>query len=110
VVLGPDKMIYVMNGNHTKVPKDIAETSPHIHYQEDFLLARQWDAGGHAVGILAPGGHVLRTDPEGKRWELMLAGFRHAVQRAAHAGPIQLRPKPRNAVTRVLRPAQHAAA
>jgi putative heme-binding domain-containing protein len=78
VVLGPDKMIYVMNGNHTKVPKAISDDSPHKNYQEDFLLARQWDAGGHAVGILAPGGYVVRTDPEGKRWELMLAGFRNA--------------------------------
>ncbi len=78
VVLGPDKMIYVMNGNHTKVPKDIAGNSPHKNFQEDFLLARQWDAGGHAVGILAPGGYVLRTDPEGRKWELLLAGFRNS--------------------------------
>ena len=78
VVLGPDKMIYVMNGNHTKVPKGIAEKSPHKNFQEDFLLERQWDAGGHAVGILAPGGHVLRTDPEGKKWELLLGGFRNS--------------------------------
>lgn len=78
LVLGPDKMIYMMNGNHTKVPKGIAENSPHKNYQEDFLLARQWDANGHAVGILAPGGYVVRTDPEGKNWELMLAGFRNS--------------------------------
>ena len=78
VVLGPDQMIYVMNGNHTKLPDDLAATSPHRNYQEDFLLPRQWDANGHAVGIMAPGGHILRTDPEGKRWELVLAGFRNA--------------------------------
>lgn len=78
VVEGPDKMIYVMNGNHTKVPKGLEPNSPHKNYQEDFLLARQWDANGHAVGILAPGGYVLRTDPEGKKWELILAGFRNS--------------------------------
>jgi putative heme-binding domain-containing protein len=78
LVLGPDKMIYMMNGNHTKVPKGIAEDSPHKNYEEDFLLARQWDANGHAVGILAPGGYVVRTDPEGKKWDLMLAGFRNS--------------------------------
>jgi putative heme-binding domain-containing protein len=78
VVEGPDHMIYVMNGNHTKVPKGIEPNSPHKNYQEDFLLARQWDANGHAVGILAPGGYVLRTDPEGKKWELVLAGFRNS--------------------------------
>jgi putative heme-binding domain-containing protein len=77
VVEGPDKMIYVMNGNHTKVPKGLAESSPHKNYEEELLLARQWDANGHAVGILAPGGHILRTDPEGKKWELVLAGFRN---------------------------------
>jgi len=78
VVEGPDGMIYVMNGNHTKVPDGISQESPHRNYQEDLLLPRQWDAGGHAVGVLAPGGHILRTDPEGRRWELMLAGFRNA--------------------------------
>jgi putative heme-binding domain-containing protein len=78
LALGPDKMIYVMNGNHTKVPAGMAADSPHKNFEEDFLLPRQWDAGGHAVGILAPGGYVVRTDPEGKRWQLMLAGFRNA--------------------------------
>src|SRR2546422_3768597 len=78
LALGPDKMIYVMDGNHTKVPKGIAPTSPHKNYQEDFLLPRQWDANGHAVGILAPGGYVVRTDPQGKTWQLVLAGFRNS--------------------------------
>ena len=44
VVLGPDKMIYVMEGNHTKLPSGLEENSPHKNYQEDFLLPRQWDA------------------------------------------------------------------
>lgn len=78
VVEGPDKMIYVMNGNHTKLPEGVATNSPHKNYQEELLLPRLWDAGGHAVGILAPGGHVLRTDPEGKNWELLLGGFRNS--------------------------------
>ena len=78
VTCGPDGMIYVMNGNHTKLPDGIVTNSPHQHYDEDFLLPRQWDAGGHAVGILAPGGQILRTDPQGKKWELVLAGFRNS--------------------------------
>ena len=77
VVEGPDKMIYVMNGNHTKLPKGLEPDSPHKNYQEELLLPRQWDPGGHAVGILAPGGYIVRTDPEGKKWELLLAGFRN---------------------------------
>ena len=78
VVAGPDGMIYVMNGNHTKVPEGISANSPHKNFQEDHLLPRLWDANGHAVGILAPGGHVLRTDPAGRHWELLLAGFRNS--------------------------------
>jgi glucose/arabinose dehydrogenase len=78
LVMGPDKMIYMMNGNHTKLPAGIDPASPHKNYEEDLLLPRQWDANGHAVGILAPGGYIVRTDPEGKKWELMLAGFRNS--------------------------------
>ena len=78
VVEGPDKMMYVMNGNHTKVPEGVTKDSPHQRYGEDLFLPRQWDANGHAVGILAPGGYVVRTDPAGKNWELMLAGFRNS--------------------------------
>ena len=77
VTEGPDGMIYVMNGNHTKVPEGISINSPHKNYGEDLFLPRMWDANGHAVGVLAPGGYVLRTDPEGKNWELMLGGFRN---------------------------------
>ncbi len=78
VVAGPDGMIYVINGNMTKLPAGISTNSPHKNFQEDMLLPRLWDANGHAVGIFAPGSHILRTDPEGKKWELLLAGFRNA--------------------------------
>ncbi len=78
VALGPDNKLYVMNGNHTAVPEGIAASSPYRNYREDFLLPRQWDGNGHAAGILAPGGYVVRTDAEGKTWELMLGGFRNA--------------------------------
>lgn len=77
LVLGPDKMIYMINGNHTKLVDGISPTSPHQRYNEDYLLPRLWDANGHAVGIMAPGGHIYRTDAEGKNWELLLAGFRN---------------------------------
>ncbi|HNQ72396.1 MAG TPA: c-type cytochrome [Verrucomicrobiota bacterium] len=78
VLPGPDGRLYMMNGNHTKLPEGITPDSPHKNYQEDFLLPRLWDANGHAVGIMAPGGQLLRTDPAGKQWELLLAGFRNA--------------------------------
>ena len=78
VRLGPDQSLWVMNGNHTKVPPGIAPDSPLQNFAEDLLLPRLWDPNGHAKGILAPGGHLLKTDPDGRRWELFCGGFRNA--------------------------------
>ena len=77
VVLSPDgKSLYVVGGNHTKLPNPEKSLMPR-NFEEDNLLPRMWDAGGHAVGIMAPGGWVCRTDPQGKEWELFSAGFRN---------------------------------
>jgi putative heme-binding domain-containing protein len=78
LAIGPDNKIYVINGNHTDVPAGLSPQSPHRNYREDHLLPRQWDGNGHAAGKLAPGGYVLRADPDGKNWEMVLAGFRNA--------------------------------
>ncbi len=75
--LGPDGMLYVLAGNHTKLPAGIASDSPHRNYAEDHLLPRQWDGNGHATGILAPGGYIVRTDLDGKNWDVVCAGFRN---------------------------------
>lgn len=77
VLPGPDGAIYVMNGNHTKVPPEAAANSPYRNYAEDLLLPRQWDANGHAKGVLAPGGYILRGDPDGTSWTLICGGFRN---------------------------------
>jgi putative heme-binding domain-containing protein len=77
IVLSPDgKSLYVCAGNHTTIPDPETARLPR-NWAEDQLLPRMWDAGGHAVGILAPGGWVAKTDPEGKSFELVAAGFRN---------------------------------
>lgn len=77
VVLGPDgKSLYVAGGNHTKIPDPETSRVPR-NWQEDLLLPRMWDAGGHAVGVLAPGGWVCRTDADGRAWELVSGGYRN---------------------------------
>src|SRR5262249_31427541 len=78
LTLGPDNKIYVINGNFTNVPAGLSPESPHRNYREDLLLPRQWAGSGFAAGRLSPGGYVLRTDADGKTWELLLAGFRNA--------------------------------
>lgn len=77
VELGPDGNLYVMAGNHTKPPADLAPTSPHKNWAEDHVLPRQPDGNGHATGVMAPGGYVCRVSPDGKNWEFFCAGFRN---------------------------------
>ncbi|MCA9141809.1 MAG: c-type cytochrome [Planctomycetaceae bacterium] len=77
IVLSPDgKSLYVCAGNHTDLPNPEESRVPR-NWQEDQLLPRMWDAGGHAVGKLAPGGWVCKTDPDGKTFELVGSGFRN---------------------------------
>ena len=78
VILGPDgKSLYVCAGNHTK-PLDSYDTylAPKI-WAEDIFLPRHWDPNGHARGITAPGGWIARTDPEGKKWDLVSIDYRN---------------------------------
>ncbi|MEX0791925.1 MAG: heme-binding protein, partial [Pirellulaceae bacterium] len=76
--LSPDgKSIYVVAGNHTKPPENFDHSRVPANWDEDLILPRQWDARGHARGILAPGGWVAKTDPEGKAWEIISSGYRN---------------------------------
>lgn len=90
--LSPDgKSIYCIAGNHTRPPfepKDLADLPEAerakftsrlpTNWNEDHLLPRQWDANGHAVGIMAPGGWIAKTDPDGKTWDIISSGYRNA--------------------------------
>ena len=58
-------------------PKGFQKTRVPSNWNEDYLLPRQWDANGHARGILAPGGYIAKTDPEGKEWEIVSIGYRN---------------------------------
>ncbi|MEC9093949.1 MAG: heme-binding protein, partial [Planctomycetota bacterium] len=77
VILSPDrKSLFVCGGNHTEIPNPESSRVPR-NWSEDQLLPRMWDAGGHAVGKLAPGGWICKTDPQGKQWELVSSGYRN---------------------------------
>jgi putative heme-binding domain-containing protein len=77
--LSPDgQSIYIICGNHTLPPEKIDASRLPTNWQEDLLLPRMWDANGHARGILAPGGWVAKTDPEGKTWEIVTSGYRNS--------------------------------
>jgi putative heme-binding domain-containing protein len=77
LALSPDgKSIFFINGNHTDVPKTLADNRM-VATGEDHLIPRMWDPNGHAKGILAPGGYICKTDPEGKTVKLFAGGFRN---------------------------------
>jgi putative heme-binding domain-containing protein len=84
--LSPDgQSIYVVCGNHTMPPEKIDASRVPRNWGEDHLLPRQWDANGHARGILAPGGWVAKTDPDGKTWEVVTSGYRNSYDMAFNA-------------------------
>lgn len=77
IILSPDKKsLYVCCGNHTP-PTDFSSSRVPRIWNEDQLLPRMWDAGGHAVGMMAPGGWIAQVSPDGQDWQLLASGFRN---------------------------------
>ncbi|WP_185958255.1 c-type cytochrome [Fodinibius sediminis] len=75
-----NKELYVVNGNHT-APPDFTSTRV-TNWEEDILLPRQWDARGHARGILAPGGYIARINPMATQWDIISIGYRNTYDAA----------------------------
>jgi len=67
--------LYVVNGNHTPHPAFDAQRVS--GWEEDILLPRNWDARGHARGVMAPGGVIQRVSPDGSHWEAYSIGYRN---------------------------------
>ena len=77
IVLGPDGMIWMINGNYATIPEPLVDPSPHAGWAEDIVIERLWDPRGHAVGKMSPGGVLLRTDLDATEWEIIAAGMRN---------------------------------
>lgn len=76
--LGPDGLIYIVCGNFAHPEKEADPHSPHRNFYEgDLIKPKYEDAGGHAVGVKAPGGTILRTDTSGSVVELVAGGFQN---------------------------------
>lgn len=82
ILLSPDgQSLTIISGNQTKVT-DIASSRVPLNWSEDHLLPRLWDGNGFMKGVLAPGGWIAKTDPNGEKWELMATGFRNEYDAA----------------------------
>ncbi|PWJ58945.1 putative heme-binding domain-containing protein [Dyadobacter jejuensis] len=77
IVLSPDKKsLYVVAGNHTDLPEMDIYRLPK-NWGDDNLFPLIKDPRGHANDRHAPGGWIAHTDPDGKKWELISAGYRN---------------------------------
>jgi len=82
ILPSPDgKTLTIVSGNQCKVPEINSSRVP-LNWSEDHLLPRLWDGNGFMKGVLAPGGWIARTDPDGKTWELIATGFRNQYDAA----------------------------
>lgn len=82
IILSFDKKsLYVISGNHTDAPEMDAYRLP-SNWQYDQLFPLIKDPRGHANDRKEPGGWIANVDPDGKRWELISAGYRNAFDMA----------------------------
>ncbi|HLX60978.1 MAG TPA: c-type cytochrome [Planctomycetota bacterium] len=85
IVLGPDKMLYMVCGNFTTLPDGLSPTSPHRNYADDLVLPRTEDGNGFGAGKVPPGGFIARMDLDGKNPELFASGQRNTYDIALNA-------------------------
>ena len=76
--LGPDGMLYVIIGNGSQFTGTPDRSSPYQFFYEGDLIPRFEDPGGHAMGVAAPGGTIVRVSLDGKRKEIVAGGIRNA--------------------------------
>lgn len=78
LTLGPDGLLYIIVGNHAGPAGEVDPSSPYKNFYEGDLVPRYEDPGGHAVGVKAPGGVILRTDTEGSLVQTFAGGIRNS--------------------------------
>ena len=77
IVLGPDGFIYLVIGNDVSFPAGTSPDSPYRDPRNDHLLPNPHDAG-HDNRV----GYILRTDRDGREWEVIAGGLRNQVDLA----------------------------
>jgi putative heme-binding domain-containing protein len=81
VVSEDGKGLYLVSGNHSRVPDDVRSLQPPV-WGEDTLTWPMPDPQGHAAGIKAPGGWICRISPDGAEWTMVASGLRNSVDLA----------------------------
>jgi len=82
--LGPDGMIYVVLGAQVEAVGKTGDGETLRDVYEGDLLPRYEDPGGHARGVKAPGGTIIRTNAEGTVVERVAGGLRNPYDIVFH--------------------------
>ncbi len=85
IAFGPDGFLYISMGNHVRIPRDPDVLQSYAPpYEGDLVQPRFEDPGGHASGVKAPGGTVMRYDLAGRTLSMVAGGLRNAYDLAFH--------------------------
>jgi len=85
VVLGPDGALWLIHGNNVTLTTNLVPNSQLQHYTNDSLIPCPFDDAMFDGDVLLPAGHILRTDKDGKQFELFAGGFRNPLDIAFNA-------------------------
>jgi hypothetical protein len=77
--LGPDAMIYLVLGNGSRVDRKVGAFSPYRNAYEGDMVPRMEDPKGHAAGVEAPGGTIVRCSIDGNKVETFAGGLRNTT-------------------------------
>ena len=86
IVPTPDgKGLFLVAGNMSPLPAKVDKSRPVFGlWDEDHVLPRNRDGRGHASNVMAPGGWIVRVDPDGKNVELISQGYRNQYDIGVH--------------------------
>jgi putative heme-binding domain-containing protein len=84
--LGPDGMIYLVLGSHVSAKGKPGPGQTYVDAYEGDLLPRYEDPTGHARGVKAPGGTIIRTNTDGSVVERVAGGLRNPYDLVFHSG------------------------
>jgi putative heme-binding domain-containing protein len=77
LTLGPDNRLYLIAGDDSKLPPDWQPSESHVrHFGNDQLFV-DLESGIEPKFERPPPGHLVRTDAEGKSWEVLACGLRN---------------------------------
>lgn len=76
--------LYLVAGNMSPLPELQASRPVMNLWDEDHVLAQNHDGRGHASNVMAPGGWVVRVNPDGSDATLISMGYRNQYDIGVH--------------------------